>query len=94
MRFRRSTGHGAGFDSGGIGVQPSEFAKVIFILALGSLLAHRDLATSFATTLTPLAMAAGADAFNSERARPGNLAGFPADSVCHVVRGRSIVVAT
>ncbi len=43
---------------GGIGMQPSEFAKIAFILALASYLAHRDLAAGFTASLSPLAMAA------------------------------------
>ncbi len=41
----------------GIGVQPSEFAKVIFIIALASYLAHRNIAANFTAVLAPLAMA-------------------------------------
>ncbi len=42
----------------GIGVQPSEFAKIAFILALAGYLAFRDLATGFGSLLWPLTMAA------------------------------------
>jgi rod shape determining protein RodA len=43
---------------GGLGVQPSEFAKVIFILALSRLLMHRNVSASFASAvLWPLALA-------------------------------------
>lgn len=42
---------------GGIGMQPSEFAKVAFILALAGYLAHRDLTTGFTSLLWPLALA-------------------------------------
>ena len=43
---------------GGLGVQPSEFAKIAFILALAGYLAHRELNGSFTALLWPLAMAA------------------------------------
>ncbi len=42
---------------GGIGVQPSEFAKVAYILALARYSMHRNLAASFSTLLMPLVMA-------------------------------------
>jgi rod shape determining protein RodA len=43
---------------GGIGLQPSEFAKVIFIMSLSRLLMHRDVSNGFAgAVLWPLAMA-------------------------------------
>jgi rod shape determining protein RodA len=42
---------------GGIGVQPSEFAKLAYILALARYSMHRDLAAGFTMLLPPLAMA-------------------------------------
>jgi cell division protein FtsW (lipid II flippase) len=43
---------------GGIGIQPSEFAKLVFIVALARYLIHRDVAASFLSgVLCPLAMA-------------------------------------
>jgi rod shape determining protein RodA len=42
---------------GGIGVQPSEFAKLAYILVLARYSMHRDLAASFVTLLMPLIMA-------------------------------------
>lgn len=43
---------------GGFGAQPSEFVKVIFILALSRLLMHRNVSAGFASAvLWPLAMA-------------------------------------
>lgn len=42
---------------GGIGVQPSEFAKVAYILALARYAMHRDLAAGFTTLLFPLLLA-------------------------------------
>jgi rod shape determining protein RodA len=42
---------------GGIGVQPSEFAKVAYILALARYSMHRNLAAGFTSLLAPLAMA-------------------------------------
>jgi cell division protein FtsW (lipid II flippase) len=43
---------------GGLGIQPSEFVKVIFILSLARLLMHRNVAAGFAGgVLWPLAMA-------------------------------------
>src|SRR5262245_1659128 len=43
---------------GGIGIQPSEFAKLVFIIALASYLMHRDVEAGFiAGVLCPLAMA-------------------------------------
>jgi cell division protein FtsW (lipid II flippase) len=42
----------------GVGVQPSEFAKVAFIAALSAFLMHRDIASGFSTgVLWPLLMA-------------------------------------
>jgi rod shape determining protein RodA len=43
---------------GGIGIQPSEFAKVAFICAAAAYLAHRDIDRGFMNTLAPLGMAA------------------------------------
>jgi rod shape determining protein RodA len=43
---------------GGLGLQPSEFVKVIFILSLSRLLMHRNVSAGFASAvLWPLAMA-------------------------------------
>jgi rod shape determining protein RodA len=43
---------------GGIGIQPSEFAKLVFIVALARYLVHRDVAASFLSgVLCPLALA-------------------------------------
>jgi rod shape determining protein RodA len=43
---------------GGIGIQPSEFAKLVFIVALARYLMHRDVAASVVSgVLCPLAMA-------------------------------------
>src|SRR5262245_22855465 len=43
---------------GGIGIQPSEFAKLVFIVALARYLIHRDAAASIVSgVLCPLAMA-------------------------------------
>ena len=42
----------------GVGIQPSEFAKVAFIMALAAFLMHRDISAGFSTgVLWPLAMA-------------------------------------
>src|SRR5690606_8933320 len=43
---------------GGIGLQPSEFAKPAFIVAMAGYLAHRDLATRFVSVLAPMAITA------------------------------------
>ena len=43
---------------GGVGVQPSEFAKVAFIIALSAFLMHRNIATGFSSGVVwPLLMA-------------------------------------
>jgi cell division protein FtsW (lipid II flippase) len=43
---------------GGIGIQPSEFAKLVFIVALARYLMHRDVAAGFVSgVLCPLALA-------------------------------------
>jgi rod shape determining protein RodA len=43
---------------GGIGVQPSEFAKPALIITLASFLAYRNIASGFAQLVRPLAMTA------------------------------------
>jgi cell division protein FtsW (lipid II flippase) len=43
---------------GGVGVQPSEFAKPALIIALASFLSHRNIATGFWQLIRPLAITA------------------------------------
>ncbi len=55
--FPRSTAHHRWLRIGRIGVQPSEFAKVAFVLALGRYLMHRENYRRFRGLMAPLALA-------------------------------------
>ena len=74
---------------GGIGIQPSEFAKLIFIVALSQYLSRPDAAAGFVTAVVvPIAMCRGADAVDSERAGLGNVADVSAGDVRDALDGR------
>ena len=71
----------------GVGVQPSEFAKVAFIAALSAFLMHRDITAGFSTgVLWPLLMSLVADGFDFEGARSGHVAHFSAGIVRDAIR--------
>ena len=63
---------------GPIGLQPSELAKVAFVLALARYLMYRDNYRRLRGLLAPLGVDAGAGAADPQGARPGNVAGVSA----------------
>ena len=73
---------------GHVGLQPSEFAKVAFVLVLGRYLMYRENYRRLRGLLVPLALTDPARAAGAERARPGNGVRLPAGVVRHVAGGR------
>ena len=86
--FRRSTARSGGFVLGRSDLQPSEFAKLAFVLGLARYLMHRRSYRELPGLLAPLAIVDGAAGAGAQRARSGNGAGFFAGAVDDAVRRR------
>ena len=73
---------------GPVGLQPSEFAKLVFVLGAGSIFDVGENYRRFRGLLVPVGPDRGARHSGTSRAGFGNVVGFPACVVCDAVRGR------
>ena len=73
---------------GPVGLQPSELAKVAFVLALARYLMYRDNYRRLRGLSGAAGADAGAGAVDPQGARPGHVAGVPAGVFRDALRGR------